>query len=170
MSSYIVVEGTLERFILEQVLPEEVCAQSTFVVGHGYTPTLSKVRSLLVSSDRPVSVIVETETTNQARISEKEDFIRQLLRQLSSPEHFHVILAIPDMEVVFFQDRSLLETLVGRSVSDEQWETGQTHPKEVLQKIWQTMDLQKALKTRLTSPVIQQLRETDLIQQIIRST
>ncbi len=169
-SRFIVVEGKLSRFLLESVLPEDVVFESKFIVGSSYTNTLSKARTLLVSSDLPVFLIVNADTTDRAAIEEKEEFIQQFLGQLSSPEHFDIFIAIPEIASMFFQDRNALEQLAGQPNSDIQWEIAQYQPKEILKKILKTEDLQEALRNRLTPPIIQKLRETELIQQILGSS
>ncbi len=169
-SQFIVVEGMFNQFILEQVLPEDFVSKSKFLVGKGYTTALSRARSLLVSSDLPVTLIVGANTTDRASIEEKDDFIHQFLGQLSSPEYFDIFLAVPEIAIIFFQDRNVLEQLLGQPISDIQWEIAQYQPKEILKKIFQTEDLQEAIRMRLTPLIIQKLRETELIQQILSSS
>jgi len=48
---------------------------------------------------------------------------------------FEVLLAIPVIEIVFFQDKSLLERLIHRNFTDMEWELAQFHPKEFLSNV-----------------------------------
>ena len=169
IAQYFIVNGQPEKFLLEQVLPEEIVSHSRFILGNGYNTAISKARSLLISSELPVSLVVDSETTDTASIAEKHEFMTQSLRQLSTSEHFHIFLAIPELEILFFHKKDRFETLIRDTLSEQQWEMAHYKPKAVLQNIFQTSNLQKTLQHWLTPEMIDYLRETELIQHIIKS-
>lgn len=169
IAQYIIVEGQFEKFLLERVLPKEIVSHSKFIIGSGYHTALSKARSILVASELPVSIVVDAETTDSSSIEEKQEFMAQLLGQLSSSEHFHIFVAIPELEILFFYDKEEFEKLIGETLSSHQWELAHYQPKEVLQEIFRTNNLQDTLQEELTSEMIAYLSDTDLIQAMIKS-
>jgi len=166
---YFIVEGAFDKFILERILPEEIVSQTKIITGNGYNIALSKARSLLVSSELPVSLIVDSNTTDRTSIEEKKDFIMQSLRQLSTPEHFHIFLAVPEIEVIFFSNREVVEELRGGKISDQQLELAHYNPKQELLKMLHTENLQKSFRKLLTPTLIEKLRKTEFVQNIIKS-
>ncbi len=63
ISRYFIIEGKLEKFLLQHILPQEIVAQSKFLSGSSYTGTLAKARSALMTFGLPVTVIVDSKTT-----------------------------------------------------------------------------------------------------------
>ena len=93
----------------------------------------------------------------------------QSLRQFSKPEHFHVFLAVPEIEIIFFSSRKMIEELINGKITDPQWELAHYHPKKVLRDILHTKNLQTSLHKLLTPTLIEKLRKTDFVQDIINS-
>jgi len=169
ITQYFVVEGTFDKFIFERILPEEIVSQTKFFTANGgYTRVLSIVRSLLVSSEFSVSLIVDSDTIDASRIEEKKDFITQLLQQLSDPDHFHVFIAVPEIEVIFFSNQEIIEELIGEKISDQQLELARYRPKQTLLNMLYTNNLQKSLHKLLTPSLIEKLRKTEFVQNIIK--
>jgi len=79
ITPYFMVEGAFDQFILERILPEKMVSQTKIITGNGYNIALSKARSLLISSELPVSLIVDSDTTDRSSIEEKKDFMTQSL-------------------------------------------------------------------------------------------
>ncbi len=170
ITQYFIVEGSFDKFILEQILPGEIASQTKIIAGNGYNIALSKARSLLISSELPVSLIVDSDTTDRTSIEEKKEFIMQSLRQLSAPDHFHIFLAVPEIEVIFFSSREIVEELVGKSISEQQWELAHYQPKQTLLNMLHTENLQKSFSELLTPNLIEKLRKTEFVQNIIKTS
>lgn len=170
ITQYFIVEGTFDKFILEQILPDEILSQSKIITGNGYNIALSKARSLLISSELPVLLIVDSNTRDKTSIEEKRDFIMQSLRQLSVPDHFHIFLAVPEIEAIFFFSREIAEELVGEKISDQLWELAYYQPKQTLLKMLNTENLQKSVHKLLTPNLIEKLRRTEFVQNIIKNS
>lgn len=167
ITQYVMVEGVLDKYILETILPQDIVAQSKFIIGNGYNIALSKARSILISSQLPLLLILDSDTTDQTTIEEKKDFICQYVGKLASPGRFHVVMAVPEIEILFFQNREALELLVGSEITQEQWYLGQSKPKQILQEIASTASLKEFLQRQLTSQIIAKLRETKFIYDVV---
>ncbi|MCI5218258.1 MAG: hypothetical protein D3914_03460 [Candidatus Electrothrix sp. LOE2] len=169
ITKYVIVEGVLDKFLLERILPEEFTACNKIIVGNGDNLALSKARSLLVASDLPVVLIVDSDSTEHTSIEEKRDFMVQSLQQFSQPDHFQVVLAVPELEIIFFSSRTMIEELVRGPITDQQWESAHYRPKRILRDILQTENIQSSLADLLTPTIIEKLRETSFVQDIINS-
>ncbi len=169
LAQYFLVEGAFTKFILERILPEEIISQTKIITGNGYTIALSKARSVLTSSELPVSLIVDSDTTDRTRIEESEDFITQSLLQLSAPDHFHIFLAVPEIEGIFFSEQGIVEEIVDSKISDQQLELAHYRPKQVLLNMLHTEDLQKSFSKLLTPTLADKLRKTEFVQNIIKN-
>ncbi len=169
INRYFVVEGVIDKFLLERLLPQDVLAGIKFFVGNGYTTAISKARSLLVASDQPVAILVDSDSTDVSQISQRKEFIEQFLNQLSSSDHFDIFIAVPALEILFFKDRKTLEKLLQSKVSDKQWEFAQQKPGEALRNLLgDPQNLQSFLESHMTVDVVKKLRNTDLIQAMIK--
>ncbi len=83
-------------------MPEDIVSQTQIIYGSGYSTALSKARSLLVSSELPVTLILDSKTTDTTTIKERKGLILQSVRQLSGPDRFQTFLAVPEIEAIFF--------------------------------------------------------------------
>ncbi len=169
IKQYFIVEGAFDKFILERILPEKIVSQTKIINGNGYSIALSRARSLLISTELPLSLIVDSDTTNTNRIEERKDFITQSLLQLSTPEYFHIFLAVPEIEAIFFSDQEIVQEIVKSKISDQQLELAHYHPRQVLQNMLHTENLQKSFSELLTPTLVEKLRKTDFAQNIIKN-
>lgn len=169
ITQYVIVEGVFDKFLLERILPEEILAHNKIIVGNGDNLALSKARSLLIAADLPVVLIVDADSTEPATIEEKRDFMVQSLRQFSESDHFKVVLAVPELEIIFFSSRAMIEEVIQGQITDQQWESAQYRPKKTLRDILQTENIQSTLADLLTPVVINKLRKTDFVHDVINS-
>lgn len=167
---HFIIERSLGVAVLKKLLPEEIVSQCKFIVGGENNIAVTKARSILISSELPVSLVVDANTNHPESIEEKRDFIVQFIRLMVNPVRFQVFLAVPEIEILFFHKRSTLEKIVNNRVSDVQWITGKYEPRKVLRELFKTDDLEKVLDGRLTDDIIAELRENELIQMIIAET
>ncbi len=169
IKQYFIVEGAFDKFILERILPESIVSQTKIIIGDGYSIALSRARSLLISTDLPLSLIVDSDTTDRTRIEEREDFITQSLLQLSTPDHFHIFLAVPEIEAIFFSDQEIVKEIIKSKISDQLLELALYRPKQVLQNVLDTENLQESFSKLLTPTLVNKLRKTEFAQNIIKS-
>ena len=166
ITQYIIVEGESDKALLEKVLPKDLLSQTKIIVGSGSNIALSKAQSLLVSSELPVTLIVDSDTTDIGSIEEKNDFITQSLHQFASSNRFNVVLATPEIESLFFSNKEITKALIGSKITEQQLELSRYHPKQILLKILNIENIE-SLYSNLTPSHIKKLRETELIKNII---
>jgi len=132
---YVVTEGKLGAEILKRLLPEDILRNTKFIAGSGIYSAQSLACSILVAKRAPVALVVDADTKDRLTIRERGDFSNELLRRASPGIPFEVLLAIPVIEIVFLQDKSLLERLTHRNFTNLEWELAQFQPKEFLSHV-----------------------------------
>lgn len=167
---YFVIEGISGRILLEKMLPPEFVSKTKFIVGSGYNTAISKARSILVTSEIPVYILVDSDTTDPYIVDEKKDYINQMLAHVSLSDRFKVLVSIPETEILLFHDKSVFESLFSVKVDDRQWEHAKYEPKKTLMELIENYDsdyMCEVLSNRLTDDMAKKLRENEIIQNII---
>lgn len=136
MITYVVTEGKCDVELLKKLLPAEVMGGVKIVEASGSYSAQSLARSIVASTQCPVALVVDADTVDELAIQERRDTLKDLLRQAAGRVPCEAFLAVPEMEAIFFQDRSTLERIVAREVTDELWEAGNDRPKEVLGRLF----------------------------------
>lgn len=130
---YLVAEGKTDLQILQRLLPG--AAEVTFVDGRGKYGAESLARSLAATRDLPVALVIDAGTSNEALIAQKQQDLTSLVGQVSLGAPFEIFQAVPSIETLLFVDRSLLEQLIHRELTDLEWQLGQRQPKELLERV-----------------------------------
>ncbi len=130
--AYVVTEGKTDVAILKSLLPPNLVDQTGFVAGSGSYSAQTLAQSLLVAKQRPVALVVDADTEDVLSVQEKKDFLHEALNQVSPGVPFGVFVAVPEMEIVFFQEKPLLEKALHQSFSPLEWEMSKSGPKKFL--------------------------------------
>lgn len=164
---YFIVERPFGAFILKRLLPEEIVSQCKFIAGGENNISITKARSVLISSERSVSLAVDANTNHSEGIEEKREFIIEFIKLVANPDRFQLFLAVPEIEILLFYKQSTLEKIIGDNITQVQWITAKYEPRKVLAEIFGTDDLETVLSPRLTDDIIKELRENEFVQGII---
>jgi|GEM_PF-4853414 len=128
--AYIVTECPSDGEILKTLLPKSLTQEIEFFNSDDAESVAS---SLLVSRRLPVVMVTNSQSNHNLTIWEQEDTLKYLMRQAAAGRPFKVLMAIPHVEVVFFQDRELLEGWIDRQLTDLEWHLGRRNPKDLLE-------------------------------------
>lgn len=170
IEQYFVVEGLSDKVLLEKMLPPEFISKTKFIVSNGYNTAISKARSILVTSEMPVYILVDSDTTDPHLIDEKKDYINQMLAQVSVSDRFRVLMSIPETEILLFYDKPVFESLFSVRVDEKQWEHGKYEPERTLTELIKDYNsdyISEILNNRLTDDMAEKLRKNEIIQRII---
>jgi len=130
--AYVVTEGDADARILRRLLPDELTQDAKFVVAGGRSAAESLARSLRIAKQAPVALVFDTDTTDQESVDEQREFLESYLKHGSGAAPFEVFPAVPQIETVFFEDRSLVERVTRRKFSDLEWRLAKGQPKQLL--------------------------------------
>jgi len=136
MKTFVVTEGEVDAAILEGILGAVLGPEALKVVSAGSrSRAVSLARSYLAVRESPVALVLDADMTDEARIREEELNLTELLAFAGARERFGVFLAVPTMEIVFFPTQEASEEVLGKSLSENEWEAAQYRPKDVLWKL-----------------------------------
>src|SRR5262245_32089169 len=109
---FVVVEGPSDAILLGALLeaPEED-RQVQVVVGRGWSGADSLARSLLAASRRDVALVVDADSVDPSLVAQRCEFLEQSLREIASDARRLVVVIVPELEALLFQDRDLVEAL-----------------------------------------------------------
>jgi len=163
--AYIVTEGQNDQLILKTLLPSELIQEVEFINGGGKYGAQSMVGTLLATRQKPVILVVDADSTNPLRIQEQREFVADLYRSVAAGIPFETFPVAPQIEVVLFESKHLLERL---GIPASEWATGKYHPKEIIQQALdqQGLSLSKVLAS-LSDEETNDLRKHPFITELI---
>ncbi len=162
----IVTEGRSDAQLLKRLLPSELTAQAEFIIGGGSYGAQSLAGSILASQRHPVVLVVDADGWKDHVILQQIDFLNTLLWQAGGGIPFEVLVAKPEIEILYFYDRALFDRAAGIQMDDVTWTTAQYEPKKVLQHLMG--EDYEQLYTKLDDEAVRVLREHPLITDLIR--
>ncbi|WNZ45258.1 hypothetical protein Q2T42_26065 [Leptolyngbya boryana CZ1] len=166
--AYIVVEGPTDAAILRKILPSESLQQVKFIDGEGKYGAVSMARKLLMTEHIPTALVIDAGTDHASMVHEQQD-LDYLLRLAADGTPFQILMAVPAIEVLFFQDRGFLEQLLGRTFTDLEWQLASQQPRQLLNTV--QGGYQRFVETaiaHLNGEAIAMLRQHPLIQDLIK--
>ncbi|HEX8273367.1 MAG TPA: hypothetical protein VF615_12060 [Longimicrobiaceae bacterium] len=171
MKSYIVAEGEFDAELLTKLVESEIPEPVLVSPAGGKSSAISFAKSILASRLEPVALVTDAETIESASVREQERVLYDLIRTAAQSTPFRVFLAVPELEIVFFQDPQVLAVLVGCEVTAQDVQEAQYRPRAVLDRLCQrgrTGKGREELLTRLTPDLSRRLAKHALVQSLIQ--
>ncbi|HLM73510.1 MAG TPA: hypothetical protein VK459_12485 [Polyangiaceae bacterium] len=141
----IVTEGKLDAEIVRKLLEPEIRSSDRrihFTCAGGWSLAESTARSILAVRQEPVALIVNADSSRIDRIEERRRFLEESLREVATGAVFHVVLFVPEIEVLFFHP-DVISQLLGTSkeLSDAERTRAEYEPKRVLESLGLSRDV-----------------------------
>ncbi|BAY61067.1 hypothetical protein NIES22_11280 [Calothrix brevissima NIES-22] len=166
--AYIITESNKDIEILQKLLPKNLSQDIKFIAGESSYRARSLASSLLATRKVPVALVLDADTDNQSQIVERYDLINYVLNQVSSGIAYKVFFAIPQLEIVFLQDKLLIEKIAQRQFNDLEWQFAKSKPKDFLETIFaNSKQINLGIFDNINDEEIQILQQHTLIQEII---
>lgn len=171
MIAYIVCEGSFDVQLLKIVIPEELLNKVEVVAAGGLSAVKSLARSLIVRRQVPVGVVIDADSVAPEVVKERLKSVEELVESVSANIPFKVIAAVPEMEIIFFQDIALLSRLLGYEPSQDMLTSAAFQPCKTLQKLLSQSHHEKhsfsQIINQLTNEDLKILRQAPFIQELI---
>ncbi|WYL96768.1 MAG: hypothetical protein HEQ35_25870 [Gloeotrichia echinulata IR180] len=167
--AYMITESDKDVEILQRLLPRNLSQNIKFIAGESSYRARSLASSLLATRKTPVALVLDAHTDNKSQIVERYDLIDYVLNQVSSGISYKVFMAIPQLEIVFIQDKSLIEKIAQRQFNDLEWQLAQSKPKEFLETVFGNSkeQINARIFGNINDEEIKKLQQHPLIQEII---
>jgi hypothetical protein len=130
---------------------------------------VSLARSLLVRRRKPVAVLLDSGSVHPEVIQERRENTEELIRAAAGTVPVTVVLAVPELESVFFHAPEVLDKLFGTKVPGELLSLGRRDPVGVLRELSRqrntSWDMRLALQS-LDAQDLERLRSAPPIQEL----
>lgn len=134
MKTVVVTEKESDVLLLK-ALVGEAGASADFVKAGGWSGADSLARSYLVDGQHDVALVVDADSYDEHRVEERQRFLTHSLASVALRTRWQVLVIAPEIEVLLFKDRYLLETLLDQVVSESDFQGGRFEPKKVLKRL-----------------------------------
>lgn len=166
--AYMITESNKDIEILQKLLPKHLSQDIKFIAGGSSYRVRSLGTSLLATHKIPVALVLDADTDNESQIFERRDLINYVLKQVSFGIPFQVFLGVPELEIVFLQNKSLIEKIAQRQFNNLEWQLSKSKPKDFLETVF---DNNQQINARIFSNIndeeVRILQQHPLIQEII---
>jgi hypothetical protein len=169
MIAYVITQEEHDAQLLQRLLPQELLEDVSFVVEEGLSSAKSLARSLIVRRRVPVALMMDADTVASELIAERRQSTTELLEIVAGGIPYRVVMAVPEMEGIYFQAPSLIERVYGQNVSGSILTLSRISPKAALQELsaqLQTAPDRTTLLDALTSQDMESMRESPVIQEL----
>ncbi len=170
MIAYIVCEGVSDVKLLQCILPKELLNGVEIVAAGGLSAIKSLSRSLLVRRQVPVAIVADADSVAPDLVQERLSSIEELVESVAVDTPVKVILAIPSIDVIFFQDSVLLSRLLGYKPSQEMLSLAISQPHKALRQLLSQSEMnygQSPITNRFTNEDIEIIRKAPVIQEVM---
>lgn len=171
MTAYIVCEGERDAQLLKRLLPEEFVSNVEIVAAGGLSAVKSLARSLVVRRQSPVVIVADADAFVPEQVEQRLKDIEEIVSDIAVNTPVKVILAVPTLEVIFFQDISLLSRLLGYTPTQNMLSLASYQPKQALEELISQSRIfrsQSQLVEQFTNEELEILRKAPVIQEVIQ--
>ena len=134
MKSVVVTEEESDVLLLKSLVGEGSNTVE-FVKSGGWSAADSLARSYLVDGQHDVALVVDADSYDPRMVEERRRFLTHSLASVALRTRWQVFVIAPEIEALLFADRRTLEELIGRAVSEAEFQEGRFEPKKVLRKL-----------------------------------
>lgn len=130
----LVTEGAAEEFLWRTLL-DGLGHDDVRVVGAGgRSAAITKANTILVTRGEPVALVLDADTNDRRLLETEREATRFSMQFGADAVPSEVFLVAPTMEAMFFIDR-VIETVIGRPLSEVERVRAEYDPKRVLHDI-----------------------------------
>jgi hypothetical protein len=171
MSASVLTEANFDGMLLATLLADEEKREGIEIgVVSGLSSGYSFARTMLAVKRIPVAVVIDAHSPEQEAASERQRSVEEVLGDAAAGVPFRVIVAVPELEILFFKRPQLLKKVYGKNVTALITELGQVSPRRALQKLDPDLNYEhlrfKILKA-MDEEDIKALRATALIKELL---
>ena len=154
-----------------QILPQNILTTTKIVEGMGYSSAISLAKSIFINGNARVLLVLDSDTTDENEIKEKENYIKNTFNLISSDSDYKVLYLVPEIETLFFVDKSFIENIFTIQMNDREFELSKSNPKSSIKKLAKNMDYYKVVDNclnNLPNDVIQKIQHAPVINEMIK--
>lgn len=120
MKSYLVVEGPTDAALMSRLLKYANVMDTKIIEGGGKSSAMSLGNSIALTSQEPVAILVDADTTDKRVIKEQKITFEDLQRYAYPSTICKLFLASPTVEEELFPDVDSFENILNVDLSPEE--------------------------------------------------
>ena len=128
-------EGPFDADVRRRMLPQELLEGVEFVVAGGVSAAKSLARSLLVRRQTPVAIAIDADAVSPEVVQERRQSVEEVVESVAGNVPGKVIVAVPHLEAILYQDPALLENVFGQAIPDSLRTLASTYPGHTLEQL-----------------------------------
>ena len=170
MIAYVVTEEPFDVALLSRVLPPELREGVEIVAAGGVSAAKSLARSLLVRRQTPVAIVIDADAVSPEVVQERRQSVEEVVESVAGNVPVKVIVAVPHLEAILYQDPALLENVFGQAISDSLRTLVSTYPGHTLEQLAAQpphIPNREQLVRALTPSAAQLLQQAAPIQELV---
>jgi hypothetical protein len=167
MNAYVITEGAFDKQLLQALLPQDVLKNTQIVAAGGISATKSLARSLVAERHAPIVIVMDADSTNPEIIQERRQGMEEVVKIVAGNTPVKVVMAVPQIESIFFQDPDLLARLFGYPLSQEIMGYADYQSNPALKSLLAGSNRTKLFEA-ITDKDTEILRNTPVIQDVVR--
>jgi len=94
---FVVVEGKIDKDLLEKQWKHKP-RNVEIVEAGGRSSAISLARSILITKNAPIALVIDADTLNERKIEEQEQFIYEITKHNHADSMFKVFMPKPNLE------------------------------------------------------------------------
>ena len=134
-SDYLLCQTQRIRQILQILLPSDRLLRWKKLVVPGISSLESLATSLVTEHQVPVAIVADGDSFDPGVVAQRQWEIETFVAKVAIETPVKVLLFTPSLEILFFQDLALLESLLEIPIPAADWARGQQQPKAVLENL-----------------------------------
>lgn len=170
MSVSVLTESNFDGMLLARLLADEQGRNVVEVrVVDGLSSGFSFARTILAVQRTPVAVVIDADSPEPEVASERKRRAEEVLDDAAGGVPFRVVVAVPELEILFFGRPDLLGRVFGK-VDEHVLELAQLSPRRAIGKLSSSESYEIAwfrIFSAMDDADVKALRETDLIQDLL---
>ena len=164
----VITEGQFDTDLLKKILPKKTTGGHSFefTPASGFSYAMALARSILIMGGSSIILVLDTDSVDPQKVAEKKSFVGSYLNASVYQENFKLELVEPELEIIFFENKTLLEKIIGASISTEAWDLARFSPKKHLEYLSGLS--REEILNKLTEEDIQLLQNSSVIKDIMQ--
>jgi hypothetical protein len=163
--SVVITVGESDCVLLQNLL-RETGNETRFIAAGGWSSADSLARSVLADGYYDVALVVDADTNDEFLASERKRFLQDSLTQIGSSSKWKVFVVIPDIDVLLFSHKNILEAVVGTTVSETYWLEGKYNTRKVLESLLKGRSRSNVYRQQLPSIDLSPPKELPIVKDI----
>lgn len=162
-------EGVTDQVLLTRLLSDLRTEGGVRIVASGGSDAARPLarKQLLVSRD-PVALVIDSDTTDPAKVTQQQRELEDYLRWGAQGTPFIVVQFVPQIEIIFFQHPAVLRRLLRTEVDEHAIFAGKFAPKAFVEGLLASSGSEglSGILGRLTDQDVAELRENDTVKRL----